>query len=141
MNDASVCGLTRHTLLYPSRYGDIRTWFARNQPPVFSGISDTAFTISSMVVERYLKNAILGATGAAAIALAMFACTPNAPSGSAQISGAAASASIIEVSLLQFSPSQTAYGTVAGYSPNPLIISVGATIQFHNRDSFAHTAT
>ncbi|MDQ2817979.1 MAG: hypothetical protein M3T49_07195 [Candidatus Eremiobacteraeota bacterium] len=95
-----------------------------------------------MMAGSYAQKALAQvARAGVAVVLCLMACTPNAPSGSGQLLGMTAGASVVEVSLLQFAPSQTPYGTVGGYSPNVLIVPVGAIIQFHNRDSFSHTAT
>jgi plastocyanin len=76
-----------------------------------------------------------------AASLAASRCTPGALSQAAGPGTAAAGTAVIEVSLVQFGSAQTRYGTVGGYSPDPLVIRAGTVIQFHNRDSFAHTAT
>ena len=70
------------------------------------------------------------------------ACTPGAattPSGAsrAPISGAV----VVHVSLLKYGPLSTAFGTVAGYSPDPLTVPVGSIVQFVNDDNFTHTAS
>jgi plastocyanin len=68
-------------------------------------------------------------------------CTPGAATLSGGGRGPVAGAVIVQVSLLKFSPSSSAYGTVAGYSPNPVTVPVGAVVQFVNDDNFVHTAS
>jgi plastocyanin len=47
----------------------------------------------------------------------------------------------VGVSLLSYGQSNSRFGTVGGYSPALVVVAVGTTIQFHNQDSFDHTAT
>jgi plastocyanin len=79
----------------------------------------------------------------AAVLLAVIAaagCTPGSATGGSGGS-VALGAVIVHVSLLNYGPHGSQYGTVAGYSPNPLIVSVGSTVQFINDDNFTHTAS
>lgn len=48
---------------------------------------------------------------------------------------------IVHESLLTFPPTNSAYGQIAGYSPNPITVPKGAVVQFVNDDNFLHTAT
>src|SRR5579871_857231 len=71
----------------------------------------------------------------------LVACTPGAPPPPSGSQGAMPGAVIIEVSLLKYGPSQTPDGTVAGYNNDNLTVPAGTIIQFHNQDSFTHTAS
>ena len=66
-------------------------------------------------------------------------CTPGAPA--APSSSLQAGATVIHIGLGKFGPTQTQYGVVADYSPNPLIVPRGTVIQFVNDDGFDHTAS
>jgi plastocyanin len=73
--------------------------------------------------------------------LALFAavgCTPGAPPAGG---GGALAATVIDVSLTSAVVAATPYGSALGYMPTVATVSVGTTVQFVNRDSFAHTAT
>ncbi|HLJ84002.1 MAG TPA: plastocyanin/azurin family copper-binding protein [Candidatus Eremiobacteraceae bacterium] len=72
--------------------------------------------------------------------IAAAGCTPGSATGGSG-GGVALGAVIIHISLLNFAPHGSQYGIVAGYSPNPLIVSVGSTVQFVNDDNFTHTAS
>jgi plastocyanin len=69
------------------------------------------------------------------------ACTPGAatnPTGSnAQVNGAI----VVHVSLLKYGSVSSPYGTLGGFSPNPLTVTHGSVVQFVNDDNFAHTAS
>jgi len=80
----------------------------------------------------------LASTGLAAL---LAACTPGAPSAPATSGVGDPTAKIVDVSLIKYAAAQSPYGTVGGYSPNPLIVAKGSRLQFHNADSFEHTAT
>ncbi len=74
------------------------------------------------------------------VALAAAGCTPGSATSSTGGS-IALGAVVVHVSLLNYAPHQTQYGKVAGYSPNPLVVAVGSTVQFLNDDNFSHTAS
>jgi plastocyanin len=74
---------------------------------------------------------------AAGVALALGACT----AGGIPTSSGGGGGVTIDVSLTQFAPSQTPYGSSRGYSPAVTTVSVGTQIHFVNVDSFQHTAT
>jgi plastocyanin len=75
-----------------------------------------------------------------ALALASMAgCTDGAPT--APSSALQAGAVKIHMGLTKYGPSQTPYGEVSGYSPNPLVVSQGTVIQFVNDDGFRHTGS
>jgi plastocyanin len=78
---------------------------------------------------------------ALAAAFALWACTPGAPGVPNAAQGPVPGAVIIEVSLLKYGPMPTSNGTVAGYNNANITVPVGAIIQFHNQDSFNHTAS
>ena len=69
------------------------------------------------------------------------ACTPGAPPPPSGTQGAVPGAVIIQVSLLKYPPTQSPSGVVAGYSNDDLTIPAGTIVQFHNQDSFTHTAS
>jgi|SRR5579883_196149 len=70
-------------------------------------------------------------------ALALAACT----AGGIPTSSGGGGGVTIDISLTQYAPSQTPYGSSRGYSPAVTNVSVGSQIHFVNVDSFAHTAT
>jgi plastocyanin len=72
--------------------------------------------------------------------IAAAGCTPGSATGGAGGS-IALGAVIVHVSLLNFPAHGSQYGLVAGYSPDPVIVSVGSTVQFVNDDNFTHTAS
>ncbi len=75
-------------------------------------------------------------------AIAVTGCTFGAPSASGRAaSGAISGATIVEVSLLKYPPIQTDDGPAAGYNDANITVGRGAIIQFHNQDTFSHTAT
>jgi len=77
-----------------------------------------------------------------AMAAGISACTPGAATTPSSLSRSPISGAIIvHVSLLKYGPSPSTFGTVAGYSPNPLTVSVGSIVQFVNDDNFTHTAS
>jgi len=69
------------------------------------------------------------------------ACTPGAATNPGGSGGHIPGAVIVHVSLLTYPPVGSAYGTVSGFSPNPLVVTHGAVVQFVNDDNFAHTAS
>ena len=77
----------------------------------------------------------------ACVAAAVVACTPGAPPPPSGSNGPFPGAVIIQVSLLKYGPSQSPSGIVAGYNNDNLTIPVGSIVQFHNQDSFTHTAS
>jgi plastocyanin len=70
--------------------------------------------------------------------VAVAGCTPGAPPAGG--TGTAA-ATVIDVSLTSSTVVATPYGTSGGYAPPVTTVSVGSSVQFVNRDTFAHTAT
>jgi plastocyanin len=66
-------------------------------------------------------------------------CTDGAPA--APSSALQSSAVEIHLGLTKYGPTQTPYGEVSGYSPNPLVVTQGTVIQFVNDDGFRHTAS
>lgn len=66
-------------------------------------------------------------------------CTDGAPP--APSSALQAGAVKIHLGLTRYGPTNTPYGVVSGYSPNPLVVSQGTVIQFVNDDGFRHTAS
>jgi len=71
----------------------------------------------------------------------LVACTPGAPSPPGGSQALVPGAVVIQVSLIKYQPQETQFGTVAGYDNANLTVHVGAVIQFHNQDSFTHTAS
>jgi plastocyanin len=76
---------------------------------------------------------------AVALLLTTSACTPGAPG--AVTSSLQSGTTVIHLGLTRYGATNTHYGVVSGYSPNPLTVPVGTVIQFENDDSFGHTAT
>lgn len=71
----------------------------------------------------------------------LVACTPGAPPTPGGAQALVPGAVVIQVSLIKYQQQQTQFGTVAGYDNANLTVHVGAVIQFHNQDSFTHTAS
>ncbi|MDQ6766928.1 MAG: plastocyanin/azurin family copper-binding protein [Candidatus Eremiobacteraeota bacterium] len=69
------------------------------------------------------------------------ACTPGAPSAPSVVSARSANAVVVGVSLVKYGQMSSAYGMVGGFNPTLVVVAHGVTIQFHNEDSFNHTAT
>jgi plastocyanin len=66
-------------------------------------------------------------------------CTPGAsgaPSGSA-----VAGALIVGESLIKYGQVSSNFGMVGGFSPGIVVVAEGTILQFHNEDSFNHTAS
>jgi plastocyanin len=73
-----------------------------------------------------------------AVLVSSTACTPGAPTAP---NGSVRSGSVvIHASFGKFIV-QSQYGLLSSYSPNPLVVSRGAVVQFVNDDNFDHTAT
>lgn len=70
--------------------------------------------------------------------VALAGCTSGAPPGG---SGTTSGTTLIDVQLTSSPVTATPYGSSTGYAPPVTTVSVGTTLQFVNRDSFAHTAT
>jgi plastocyanin len=70
---------------------------------------------------------------------AMAACTPGA--SSPPTGGVASGSVIVRESLLTYGQVSSAFGSIGGFKPNIIVVATGATIQFHNEDSFNHTAS
>lgn len=82
---------------------------------------------------------------AAALILALAACTPGGTFGSSAGPGGnpgGAQITKIDVNLtLHSAATQLPQGTSAGYAPPQTMVPVGSFVQFVNSDGFAHTAT
>ena len=52
-----------------------------------------------------------------------------------------AGAVIVGESLTKYGQMSSSFGTVGGFNPALVLVAHGATIQFHNEDSFDHTAS
>jgi plastocyanin len=72
-------------------------------------------------------------------ATSLAGCTPGAQA--APTTAVQSSSTLIHLGLTKYGPTNTQYGIVSGYSPNPLIVKQGAVIQFVNDDGFRHTAS
>jgi plastocyanin len=98
---------------------------------------------SSQVLRAKTLGASLGMTLrigllVTAVLISAAACTPGAPSAP---NGSVRSGSVvIHASFGKFIV-QSQYGLLSSYSPNPLVVSRGAVVQFVNDDGFDHTAT
>lgn len=75
-----------------------------------------------------------------AVALALAGCTPGAVVAPGS-NRAAGNAVVIAMSLVKYGQSSSPFGTVQAYNPAFVTVATGATIQFRNDDTFAHTAT
>lgn len=82
-----------------------------------------------------------GGLVAACLVATLVACTPGAPSPPQGAQGLVPGAVVVQVSLIKYQPQQTPLGEVAGYDNADLTVHVGAVIQFHNQDTFSHTAS
>jgi plastocyanin len=69
----------------------------------------------------------------------LVSCTPGAsgaPSGSA-----VAGSMIVGESLIKYGQVSSQFGTIGGFNPALVVVAEGTVIQFHNEDSFNHTAS
>lgn len=57
------------------------------------------------------------------------------------LSGGGTTTMTIDVNLTLNGNTQVAAGQTGGYAPAVTMVAVGTTLQFHNSDGFAHTAT
>ena len=71
----------------------------------------------------------------------LVACTPGAPPQPGGSQSLVPGAIVIQVSLIKYQQQQTQFGIVAGYDNDNLTVPAGAVVQFHNQDSFTHTAS
>jgi plastocyanin len=67
-------------------------------------------------------------------------CTPGAPSAPS-LGKQAASSVVVGVSIIKYGQMSSSFGMVGGFNPTLVVVAHGTTIQFHNEDSFNHTAT
>jgi plastocyanin len=74
-----------------------------------------------------------------ASAAALCACTPGATG--APNSNTVAGSMVVGESLLRYGQMSSTFGMVGGFNPNVIVVAQGTTIQFHNEDSFNHTAS
>jgi plastocyanin len=65
-------------------------------------------------------------------------CTSGAPGSS---SDAVASGVLVGESLIKYGQTSSQFGTIGGFSPGIVVVAHGTTVQFHNEDSFNHTAS
>ncbi|HXW52280.1 MAG TPA: hypothetical protein VEJ41_09845 [Candidatus Acidoferrales bacterium] len=75
----------------------------------------------------------------AAIATVFAGCTAGAPG--APSSDQVANGVLVQESLTKFGQTSSQFGTIGGFSPNIVVVAHGTTVQFHNEDSFNHTAS
>ncbi len=68
-------------------------------------------------------------------------CTPGGTAATGGGGGSSSLVTTISISLTQYAPTSTQYGTSGGYAPAVTTVPVGSHIRFVNNDSFAHTAT
>ena len=67
-------------------------------------------------------------------------CTPGAPSAPSSAQKAASSV-VVGESIIKYGQMSSSFGMVGGFNPALVVVAHGTTIQFHNEDSFNHTAT
>jgi len=67
-------------------------------------------------------------------------CTPGAPSAPS-LGRQAATSVIVGASITKYGQMSSSLGMVGGFNPTIVVVAHGTTIQFHNEDSFNHTAT
>jgi plastocyanin len=67
-------------------------------------------------------------------------CTPGAPSAPS-LGQQAATSVIVGESITKYGQMSSAFGMVGGFNPTLVLVAHGTPIQFHNEDSFNHTAT
>jgi len=67
-------------------------------------------------------------------------CTPGAPSAPS-LGRQAATSVIVGESITKYGQMSSSLGMVGGFNPTIVVVAHGTTIQFHNEDSFNHTAT
>lgn len=75
----------------------------------------------------------------AALASVIAACTPGAPA--APNSNSIAGGVLVGESILKYGQMSSQFGMVGGFNPAIVLVAHGTTVQFHNEDSFNHTAT
>jgi plastocyanin len=69
----------------------------------------------------------------------LVSCTPGA--SSAPAGNAVAGGLIVGESLIKYGQTSSELGTVGGFNPSLVLVAQGTVIQFHNEDSFNHTAS
>jgi plastocyanin len=67
-------------------------------------------------------------------------CTPGAQSAPSS-GNQSATAVVVGESILKYGQMSSSYGMVGGFNPSLVVVAHGTLIQFHNEDSFNHTAT
>ena len=67
-------------------------------------------------------------------------CTPGAPSAPT-IAKQAPSSVVVGESIIKYGQMSSSFGMVGGFNPTLVVVAHGTMIQFHNEDSFNHTAT
>jgi len=75
----------------------------------------------------------------AAAASLVFGCTPSAPS--APNGNSIGNGVVVGESLLKYGQTSSQFGMVGGFNPAIVVVAHGTTVQFHNEDSFTHTAS
>lgn len=74
------------------------------------------------------------------VALSLLAsCTSGAPG--APTSNSVANGVLVGESLIKYSQTSSKFGTIGGFNPAIIVVAHGTTVQFHNEDSFNHTAS
>jgi plastocyanin len=73
------------------------------------------------------------------IAAALAACTPGAIS--APGGNVAATGMVVGESLFKYAQTSSKFGPVGGFNPTVIDVASGTVLQFHNEDSFPHTAS
>ena len=74
-----------------------------------------------------------------AVAILAAGCTPGAQS--ALSSQRAANVVLVGESLTKYGQTSSAFGMVGGFNPTIVVVAHGTPVQFHNEDSFNHTAS
>lgn len=73
------------------------------------------------------------------LAIVASGCTagaPGAPNGNALASGV-----LVGESLIKYAQTSSKFGMVGGFNPEIVVVAHGTPVQFHNEDSFNHTAS
>jgi plastocyanin len=74
-----------------------------------------------------------------AVAILAAGCTPGAQSALSNQLGS--NVVLVGESLTKYGQMSSAFGMVAGFNPTLVVVAHGTPIQFHNEDSFDHTAS
>lgn len=67
-------------------------------------------------------------------------CTPGAP-GAPNSGQQAAAGVLVGESIFKYGQTSSQFGAVGGFNPELIVVARGTTLQFHNEDSFNHTAS